>query len=110
MTGKEKERQAGAHGSSVKAHPKKDGAGGQYTWGNPVGDANLETPQAHDPQAQMSQVTGTETAVDQRRPSQTSKGSDGGRKKAPQNNEHNFPDLGPPGSHQPPASGAWAQK
>jgi len=113
MPQREKDHQSAMEKSTVHGEPKKDGAGGKYTWGSPSEamdpkDVPLDEKDPMNDHGESEQAKQSAAAkAAKKRPSETSKQSHHGRVKAPQNNEHNFPDLGAHGSHTPEPTGAW---
>lgn len=113
MPPREKDHQSAMEKSTVHGQPKKDGGGGKYTWGSPSEEIDpkavpmdeKDPMNDHGESEQAKQAK--QAAADKKRPSQTSKQSHQRRERAPQNNEHNFPDLGEPGSHTPEPKGVW---
>jgi len=106
MPTREKDHQSANEKTTVHDHPKKEGAGGKYTWGGEQ-EAMNTSPVPIDKKDPIHDH-GESAAAKPKRPSQTSKTSKtGGRQRAPQNNEHNFPDLTPPGEHVPAPQGVW---
>lgn len=111
MPQREKDRASGMQNSSMHACAKKDGAGGKFTWGNPLDDPVGSGEQVMD-QKDPNCVVGE--------PANEAGGEENCKSGAahehtaaegpPANDQMNFPDLGPQGSHSPNLQGAWAEK
>lgn len=106
MPPREKDHRSANEKTTVHDHPKKEGAGGKYTWG---GEQDAMNPQVVPiDHADPINDQGESAAKPAKRPSQTSKASESHRRpRAPANNEHHFPDLGTHGDHIPAPGGVW---
>jgi len=103
MSPREKDRRSAMNTSSVHAHPKKDGAGGKFTWGAATENGEGVEMDRKDPNYIVGQPPNElPLHKDPIEPEICQKAS------VPENNEDEFPSLGaqmkPPSPH-----GAWSK-
>jgi len=112
MPQREKDRASGMQHSSMHACAKKDGAGGKFTWGNPMDDPvatselvmDQKDPNCIAAEEPVTGAGGEAEKTETKAPTPAAAGP-------PANDQTNFPGLGQQnGGHSPALQGAWAAK